>query len=393
MSSSDQLDERKSILRSKTLQITSAITNMAIMGVTSIAPALPKMAQELNRTTGEIGLLITVFTGPMIVFTLIFGLLGDKIGRKKIIVPSLFLFGVAGGMCSLTKDFNLLMILRLVQGIGGASLFPLAISVICDIYSGKERTTAIGYNSSANQLGHIIFPAVGGALAMLGWNYPFLLATLAIPIGLLAVFSMDDSCLRNNQSFKEYLAGAFGSVKSKQAIGLFATAVILFVINYGAYMTYLPFLLADSFGASSFLIGLILLVMYLASSIMASQLGRLAKRTSERKLMKLSLLAYVPTLIAMPLAPSIWTILLPIVAMGVLWGVAMPAMYAILAEVAPENCRAAFMAVDELFVRAGQTLGPILMIAAFGAWGISGVYYAEAAFAVLLLTIVAFTIK
>ncbi len=389
----DEDKSRKLIYRDKNLLVIFGVTLMAIIGVTSITPAFPKIVEQLEVSPSDVGLLISVFTGPMIVLTLVFGLLADKFGKKKIIVPSLFLFGIAGGLCSLAQDFNQLLILRFVQGIGGASLFPLATSTICDLYSGKELTTALGYNSSVNQLGHTMFPAMGGALAMFGWNYPFLLPLLAIPIGVFILLVMKEPKLNPERNFKKYLILAFSSMKNRQIIGIFITGTFLFIITYGAYLTYLPFLLSNSFGASPFLIGLIILVMYLTSATTSSQVGKLAKRMPERKLIKIAFLMYAPALVLIPSMPNLWTLILPIVILGITWGIAIPSVYSILADVAPENCRTAIIGMSELFVRAGQTIGPILMFLAFSSWGISGVFYTAAGFSILLFIIVAILIR
>ena len=65
------------------------------MGVASIAPALPKMARVLDVSNEQIGLLITAFTLPGIFLTPVLGVFADRIGRKTILVPSLFIFGIA----------------------------------------------------------------------------------------------------------------------------------------------------------------------------------------------------------------------------------------------------------------------------------------------------------
>jgi MFS family permease len=87
------------------------------------------------------------------------------LGRKKIIVPSLLLFGIAGTACAFARDFNLLLLLRLLQGIGAASLLSLSVTLIGDLYAGDRRANAMGYNASVTSIGTAIYPTVGGALA------------------------------------------------------------------------------------------------------------------------------------------------------------------------------------------------------------------------------------
>ena len=85
------------LYKDRNLHVIFAVTMMAVLGVSSIAPALPKIAKGLGVEPTAIGLLITVFTVPGVVLTPISGVLADRYGRKRIIVPALFLFALAGG--------------------------------------------------------------------------------------------------------------------------------------------------------------------------------------------------------------------------------------------------------------------------------------------------------
>jgi MFS transporter, ACDE family, multidrug resistance protein len=105
--------------------------------------------------------------------TPVLGVLPDRYGRKKILVPALLLFGLAGGACAFARGFEALLILRFFQGMGAAALGTLNVTVIGDIYEGRERSAALGYNSSVLSFGTASYPAIGGLLATFGWFYPF----------------------------------------------------------------------------------------------------------------------------------------------------------------------------------------------------------------------------
>ena len=187
---SNNNDPRRNIFWDINLQIIFSITLMAVLGVASITPAFPKMVKELNLSSGQIGLLITIFTLPGVIMTPILGVLADHWGRKRILIPSMMVFGVAGGACAFARDMNLLLGLRFLQGAAAASLGSLSVTLIGDLYSGKTRAKAMGYNASVLSIGTACYPAIGGALAMMGWYYPFALPFLAIPIGIFVLFSL-----------------------------------------------------------------------------------------------------------------------------------------------------------------------------------------------------------
>src|SRR3712207_7363843 len=73
--------------------------------------------------------------------TPLLGVLSDRYGRKKILVPALILFGLAGGACAFARSFELLLALRFFQGMGAAALGTLNVTVIGDIYEGRERSS------------------------------------------------------------------------------------------------------------------------------------------------------------------------------------------------------------------------------------------------------------
>ncbi|MDZ8225129.1 MULTISPECIES: MFS transporter [unclassified Nostoc] len=373
---------RKPVYLDKNLLIIFGITLMGVLGVSSINPVFPKIAKELNVSPQEIGLLITVFTFPSIVLTPILGVLADRFGRKKILVPSLMLFGIAGVGCGFAHDFNLLLVLRFLQGIGAASLNSLNVTLIGDIYSGKERTNAMGYNASVGSIGTASYPTIGGAIAVLGWHYPFMLPVLAIPIGLLVLFSLKSPEPKSQQKFTEYLRNALGNFKNRQFVGLFVSTVATFMLLYGAYITYIPILISNSFNVSALIIGIILSSMSATITLTSSQFGRLARKFSKRDLIKISFLLFAVALVIVPLIHSLWLLLIPTMIFGLGLGIGFPSIQTLLAELTPREYLAAVMSINGTFLGFGQTLGPLLMGAVFGIWGISSVFYAGAIFAI-----------
>ncbi|HMB97195.1 MAG TPA: MFS transporter, partial [Balneolaceae bacterium] len=111
-----------SLLKDTNLYVIFGITLTAVMGVTTIAPALPSISHAFDVTPARIGLLITFFTLPGIFLTPVLGLLADRYGRKVILVPSLFIFGIAGAACAFSISFNQLLFFRVLQGFGSAAL-------------------------------------------------------------------------------------------------------------------------------------------------------------------------------------------------------------------------------------------------------------------------------
>jgi MFS family permease len=361
------------------LQLIFGVTLSAVMGVSSITPVFPAMARELDIPVHSVGLLITVFTLPGIFLAPVLGVLADLWGRKRILVPALMLFGIAGGACGFVRDFNLLLILRFLQGVGAASLASLNVTIIGDLYSGNELAAAMGYNATVLNIGTASYPAIGGILATLGWFYPFFLPFIAIPMGFLVLFSLKNPGPKNRQGLKVYLGNAWKGIKSRQIFILFLTSIVTFIILYGPYLTYLPILLSHSFQASSFTIGIIMSIMSLTTAVSSSQLGRLSTIYSPKTLLRTAFIFYAVALVIIPFIHSLWLLPLPIIIFGMGHGMTYPNIQTLLAALAPSENRGAFMSINGMVLRLGQTLGPVLMGIVLLGWGIQGVFYAGAA--------------
>lgn len=362
---------------------------MAVLGVSSITPAFPEIARALNLSPNRVGLLVALFTLPGATLTPVFGVLGDRYGRKRVLVPSLLLFAVAGTACGFVRSFEPLLWLRLLQGIGAAALGALNITLLGDLYSGWRRAAAMGLNASVLSIGTAGYPAIGGVLAEAGWHYPFYLPALAVPVALAVLWRLKNPEPSSEQALSDYLRNTLISLGNPSALGLFLATLMTFVILYGAYLTYLPFLASDSFGASTILIGLLFSVTSIATAVTSFRLGRLARRFSQRRLVAVGFGLYAVTMTGLPLAPSLAWLVPLIVLFGIANGISIPSILTMMSGLAPPQYRAAFMSVNAMVLRLGQTLGPLVAGAMIQIWGLSGAYFGSAVLAVATLAVLA----
>ena len=356
---------------------------MAVMGVSSITPAFPRIIQTLGATQGQIGLLITFFTLPGVILAPVLGVMADRFGRKRILGPSLFLFAFAGMACAFARDFNLLLILRAFQGIGGASLGSLNTTIIGDIYSDGRRSEAMGLNSSVLSIGTAFYPAIGGALALIAWYYPFLLPIIALPIGILVLTTLESPEPQSHQSLKKQLIGTWGYLKNISVLSLFTASIITFLLLYGTILTYFTLLLADIFNASSFIIGLMFTVMSLATAAVSWQLGAINRKVSLGTIIRLSFVFYGVAFILIPYMPNIWWLLVPMIIYGIGHGGNIPGLHTAIASAAPLEYRAAFMSLNATVLRLGQTIGPPIMALIYIGYGFEEIFIVSGIIALL----------
>ena len=123
-----------SLLKKKEMQVIITITMVTMMGGSVISPALPVIQSAFNIPTASIGLVMTAFSIPGIIAIPIVGALTDRYGRKKVIIPLLLLYGLAGGLCFFAPNFEALIALRFLSGIGASSLATLTLILCGDFF-------------------------------------------------------------------------------------------------------------------------------------------------------------------------------------------------------------------------------------------------------------------
>ena len=371
------------LYRDRNLQVVFGVTLMAVLGVYTITPAFHKIIEELHISETQVGLLITFYALPAVFLAPLLGMLADRYGRKRVLVPSLFLFGVAGAACALTSDFHTLLILRVLQGMGAIALGPLGVTMVGDLFSGRRRAEAMGLNASVLYIGIAVYPLIGGAVANFAWNYPFLLSLAAIPIGVLVLRRLDIPEPRIRQNFREYWGGIWRYLKDRRVASAFAAGIIVFILLYGSYLTYLSIYLGSSFNASPFVTGAILSASFGVTALVSSQLGRILRFASETTLVKLGFVLYSIALALLLIMPRLGFTLIPAIILGAGHGLIVPCLLTYLTGLVPSEYRAGFMSVNSVMMRLGQTLGPVVFALVYTYASFNGVFFYAAIMALV----------
>ncbi|MGH8000511.1 MAG: MFS transporter, partial [Brasilonema sp.] len=131
----------------------------------------------------------------------------------------------------------------------------------------------------------------------------------------------------------------------------------------------------------------------LSLAFFASQLGLFTRKFSEITLIKVCFVTSGLALLMIPLIHNVWLLLLPMIIFGAALGIGLPSMQTMFARLAPENNRAAFMALNVTLQSVGRALGPVLAGIGFGLLGIKGVFYASAGFAFVTFVLLSFFLR
>ncbi|WP_055492626.1 MFS transporter [Streptomyces sp. TP-A0356] len=164
---------------------------LVALDATVLHVAVPAVTEDLKP--GGIELLWIVDTYPLVCASLLilFGTLGDRIGRRRVLLLGYCIFGVASGVASLAQDAQVLIVARALLGVGGAMIMPATLSILRQVFPDRrERALAIGIWSAVAAVGAAVGPLLGGFLLEHFWwgsvfliNIPLMLVSL--PVGRL----------------------------------------------------------------------------------------------------------------------------------------------------------------------------------------------------------------
>ncbi|MBC2867926.1 MFS transporter [Streptomyces mexicanus] len=148
--------------------------------------ALPSLQRDLHASTSGLQWTIDAYTLVLAALLMLSGSTADRIGRKRVFMTGLVVFGLGSLLCSLAPSLELLVVFRMVQAVGGSMLNPVAMSIITNTFTDpRERARAIGVWGAVVGISMAAGPLVGGVLVeSVGWRSIF---WINLPVALAAV--------------------------------------------------------------------------------------------------------------------------------------------------------------------------------------------------------------
>lgn len=225
-------------------------TFMATLDSSIVNVALPQMARAMDVDTSQIQLVVTSYLIVIVGIILIFGKLGDMLGKTKIYTAGIALFTLGSLLCGITSSFPVLIGARIVQAVGAAATMANNQGIITQVFPATERGRALGFVGTAVALGSLVGPGLGGLIVgASSWEYIFL---INVPVGVVVLFLAIKLLPRSNKktTSKLDMLGAelfmlsivllFVALGQAQSLG-FANPLILtgFGISIGSFIAFI----------------------------------------------------------------------------------------------------------------------------------------------------------
>ena len=282
-----------------------------------VSPILPAISQNLNIDIAKAGLLITAYMIPFGFFQIVFGPLADRFGKKQVITFAVAMFTIATGLCALGSNLVNLSIFRALTGIFAASVMPISLAMIGDIFPVKERQGAIGTFMGISFLGQGLSMAIGGTIAyFLNWRGVFAVYAVfaLIPAFLLIrnYKALPSEKHPDSKIFAPYIK-LLGNSRS-----LFTYIIVLLegLFIVGSF-SYAGAYISKTYGFNYFYIGLIMTAFGIMTVIGGRLSGKIVLKIGARKLLSIGLaLAALADIVIYLFGSTLWLLIIGVALLG-----------------------------------------------------------------------------
>jgi EmrB/QacA subfamily drug resistance transporter len=161
-------------------------SSLAFIDGSAVNVGLSAIGRDLAGGGADLSWVVNGYLLPLSSLLLLGGALGDRYGRKRVLLAGIAVFALASLLCALAPRLGLLVTGRVLQGVGAAMLLPNSLAVLSATFEGKKRGRAVGIWAAAGAAAGAIGPLLGGWLIdTVGWRAVF---TINLPIAALAIF-------------------------------------------------------------------------------------------------------------------------------------------------------------------------------------------------------------
>ena len=227
------------------------------IGVDLYTPSLPAITQALHTTNTLVQLTLSFYLIGFSIGQLLSGILSDSYGRKKILLIGIFLYALCSLIAGITSSIFILLVMRLLQGLGATACSVLSKSIASDCFKDLQLMKLSSYMMVVWGLSPIIAPAIGGYIQhYLGWRFNFYFFTVysVISFILVAVWLEETNKNKVKIKFKKLIENFALILKHKEFVASFfgmSTAYSILI----TFSLIAPFLIQDELGFSAIVYG------------------------------------------------------------------------------------------------------------------------------------------
>jgi EmrB/QacA subfamily drug resistance transporter len=160
---------------------------LLMLDSTVVSLALPQIRGDVGASSEQLQWMLNVYLLTMAVLVVTAGRLGDMFGRKRVFLVGMVLFGLGSIVSGVAGDPDVLILGRILQGVGGAPMLALSLAIVCNAFPADEVPKALGIWAAVSSSALAVGPLVGGTLVEIDWRVIFWLNLPLVALGALIV--------------------------------------------------------------------------------------------------------------------------------------------------------------------------------------------------------------
>jgi predicted MFS family arabinose efflux permease len=363
------------------LGILFVVVFVDLLGFGMVIPVMPLYAKQLGASEAWTGLLSTGYSAMQFLFAPLWGRLSDRLGRRPVLLVSIFMTAAAFLLYGLAGTFAMLLVSRLFAGAATANI-AIARAFVADVTTAEDRAKGMGIIGAAFGLGFVLGPAIGSALSHVSLAWPgFAAAALALVNGVAAFFVLPEPEERQvREAAAQDRFHAFFREMGRPGIRRVIVIYFLVVLAFSAMEATYAFLVKERYALSDRSVGL--LFAYIGVIVVVVQgglIGRLTRRYGEKALLVAGLALQAVALCALPFAGSVGGLLAATAPLALGSGLSQPSLSSLLSRFARADEQGGTLGIGESAAAFGRIIGPESGTWTYGRWSPAFPYLAGGA--------------
>lgn len=370
-----------------------------IMGGGLVAPALTSIGRAFEIPEEQQGLVLSIYTLAAALSLPFIGYLIDLIGRRRVGIACLLIDGIVGLSIVFAPTFNVLLLLRFLQGIGIAGLIPVAMTIVGDLFTGDRRLKFMGYLTGVISIGAVIIPSLGGILASVDWRLVFTVYGFGPVLALFFVIKLPETSPYHSRlngenpegtgerkspgSTWEYLRSLLFVLKDRKIRNVMFQALVNYFFLF-ALVTFLPIFLVTVHGFDEIFSGLALSLQGFFSALTASKANVIAHYLEWWNRIGLGFILKGVSFLLLPLWPQgSFLVGISVIIYGLGFGMVSPTIYNRATKLPPQKLLGSVVAIFNTMKYIGMTLSPFILGALMNFTELNAMFFVVIAAALL----------
>lgn len=337
-------------------------------GMGMVSPLLPIFAEDMGASGIWLGLAFSGFALTQTPLMPVFGRWSDRRGRRPFLAAGLAVYVLVAIGMALAPNFYILVVMRIISGIGAALLFPIAMAYAGEISPPGEEGAFMGVFNIAFYTGWGIGPLMGGALSdSIGMDAAFLSQAVLATIAMIIVLAKLPESANRGGGEDDPAVTMVQMMRQAPIRALFSFQVV-WAFNSGIALSFVAVYLSDELDAAAAVVGLVISTRVVLNGVLQAPGGRLADRWNRTLMMSIGLLAAGAATFAIPSMGSVTLVWLLFVFLGLSESLATPAANAMAVELGRDIGMGSLMGLFNTAFSVGLVLGAMTGGVASDVW-------------------------